>query len=200
MATIAIHLSERLAVRLEAAARDSGATSSMLIEAALGRFLGGGGSVNDIAAIGRSLAVLSHQLEQLNHDVAVVKETVALHARFHLTVAPALRAKSQAAACARGAARFEEFAGQVARRIERSAPLMQTTMERFYNTEPNASVSDEAASILADRNSATQQQDLRTSTTLDSASPIGAAGREDGSRNGFPARPAGSFHASCRRP
>ncbi len=77
---IRVHLSEHFAVRLEAAASRSGATKSMLIEAALERFLDPDGNVDDIAAVARCLTALRSSTSTVTSPL--VSEIVALHARI----------------------------------------------------------------------------------------------------------------------
>ena len=54
-----------------------------------------------------------------------------MHARYHLTITPPLPAAAQAAACRIGAARFDEFAAQVGRRIDRDKPLIREALDRL---------------------------------------------------------------------
>jgi MFS family permease len=127
---IGVYLSEGMAARLAEAARRPGATKSALVEVALDRLLGSDEALSDSATLARQLAAMSGQLEQLDRNLRIVNETVALHARFHLAVTPLLPATAQEAACALGAERFEEFAAQVERRVDRGVPLIQETINR----------------------------------------------------------------------
>ncbi len=127
---IGVYLSEGMAARLTDAAKRPGATKSALVEVALDRLLGSDEDFSDTTTLARQLAVMSCQLEQLDRNLRVVNETVALHARFHLAVTPILPATEQQAACALGAERFEEFAAQVERRVDRGVPLIQETIDR----------------------------------------------------------------------
>jgi MFS family permease len=127
---IGIYLSEGMAARLAEAATPPGVTKSALVETALDRLLGSDEDPGDTATLARQLAAMSSQLGQLDRNLRVVNETVALHARFHLAVTPLFPAASQAAACALGAERFEEFAAQVERRVDRGVPLIQETIDR----------------------------------------------------------------------
>jgi hypothetical protein len=63
-----------------------------------------------------------------------VGETVAMHARYHLTVTPALPDAAQSAACRIGAARFNEFVTQIARRVDQEKPLIRETLDRLAAT------------------------------------------------------------------
>jgi hypothetical protein len=107
---IGVYLSEGMAARLAEAATRPGVTKSALVEAALDRLLGSEDDFSDSATLARQFATMSGQLEQLDRNLRIVNETVALHARFHLAVTPLLPAAAQEAACALGAERFEEFA------------------------------------------------------------------------------------------
>ena len=128
---IGVYLSEGMAARLNDAATRPGATKSALVETALDRLLGSDDDVSDTATLTRQLSAMSGQLEQLDRNLRIVNETVALHARFHLTVTPILPATAQGEACALGAERFEEFATQVERRVDRGASLIRETIDRI---------------------------------------------------------------------
>src|SRR6266853_2200481 len=127
---VGVYLSEQMAARLAEAAKRPGATKSGLVEAALDRFLGSDDDIGDTAGVGRHLAALSRQIEQLDRNIRIANETVALHARFHLAVTPLLPAATQGAACALGAERFKEFAAQVGRRVDLGIPLIRETIDR----------------------------------------------------------------------
>jgi MFS family permease len=113
------------------AAKHPGATKSALVEKALDRLLDSDDGVSDTAILTRQISVMSGQLEQLDRNLRVVSEAVALHARFHLTVTPILPATAQGEACAVGAERFQEFATQVERRVDRGASLIRETIDRI---------------------------------------------------------------------
>jgi MFS family permease len=139
---IGIYLSEGAAARLAQAATRPGATKSALVEAALDRLLGSDDDVSDAATLARQLSAMSGQLEQLDRNLRIVSEAVALHARFHLTVTPILPATAQGEACAVGAERFEEFAAQVERRVDQGAPLIQETIDRIAAARATAHQND----------------------------------------------------------
>ena len=127
---VGVYLSEPTAARLTAAAQHPGATKSALVEAALDRFLGSDDEVCDTATVARCLSGMSRQLDQLERDLRIVNETVALHARFHLATTPPMPAGALHSACMLGAERFEELAAQVGRHIDLGTPLIQETIER----------------------------------------------------------------------
>src|SRR5882724_8438365 len=127
---IGVYLSEGTAARLAEAATRPGVTKSALVETALDRLLGSDEDPSDTATLARQFVAMSSQLEQLDRNLRLVNETVALHARLHLAVTPLFPAASQEAACALGAERFAEFAAQVERRVDREVPLIQETIDR----------------------------------------------------------------------
>jgi MFS family permease len=143
---IGVYLSDGAAARLTEAASRPGATKSALVEAALDRLLGSD-DATDTATLTDRLAAMSEQLKQLDYNLRVVNETVALHARFHLTVTPLLPTAAQEAACALGAERFGEFAAQVDRRVDCRVPLIQETIDRVKAAEAAASRSDSVEAI-----------------------------------------------------
>jgi hypothetical protein len=133
---ISVRLPELVAKRLEAAAAAPGARKSSIVEAALDLFLESETDASE-SAMSRHLKRISRRLDELESDLKIVAETVALHARFHLTVTPALPVVDQPGVCAIGRERFEEFAAQVARRVHLDNPLMKETMDRILATRGN---------------------------------------------------------------
>ena len=132
---ITVQLPEQLVERLEAAAERQAANKSAIVEAALDQFLSA--DTSDDAAMSRQLNGMSRQLEQLQRDLKIVNETVALHVRYHLTVTPPLSNAQHGAACALGLERFELFTAHIGRRLHRGTPLMQETMDRLTTTNPD---------------------------------------------------------------
>jgi predicted transcriptional regulator len=132
---ITVQLPVQLVERLEAAAERPGTSKSAIVEAALDQFLSA--DTSDDAPMSRRLNGLSRQLEQLEHDLRIVNETVALHARYHLTVTPPLSNSQHRAACALGQERFEVFAAQIGRRLHLGKPLMRETMDRLTTANPD---------------------------------------------------------------
>ena len=183
---ISVRLSEEIVERLEAAAQRPGASKTTILEAALDRFLDPGAETIDDATLLRRLDGMSRQLEQLEHDLRIVNETVALHARYHLAITPTLSQSQQRAACALGLERFEEFAAQVGRRVRLGVPLMRETMDRLNTGGPDLlaqNIGEGAPLGVANANS---DQDVAASTVVDESQKLPAAAREDGSSGGFP--------------
>ena len=127
---IGVYLSEQMAARLAAAAKRPGATKSALVEAALAQFLGSDDD-SDNLPVDRRLSLMSRQLEQLDRNLRIVNETVALQARYQLAVTPPLPAAALRAACALGSERFDEFATQVWRRVQSGTSLVHETVDRL---------------------------------------------------------------------
>jgi hypothetical protein len=128
---ICVYVGEELVTRLAAAAAQRGATKSGLVGAALERFLDVTGDQDDRHGMDERLAQMGQQLDQLTRELKFVSETVAMHARYHLTVTPALPDAAQSTACRIGAARFDEFVTQVARRVDHEKPLIRETLDRL---------------------------------------------------------------------
>jgi Arc/MetJ-type ribon-helix-helix transcriptional regulator len=188
---VSVRLSEQVVERLAVAARGLGVSRSSVVEAALDRYLDSDGDQSDDATLGR-LDRMSRQLTQLDCDLRVASETVALHARYHLTVTPPLRATDQRAACALGRERFEEFAAQVARRVHLGTPLMRETMDRLIATSPDLFAHDLEQGVPPGAQVADHEPGIPASIATSEESELSAAGREDGSNGGF------SEEGSCR--
>ncbi|WJR75504.1 hypothetical protein [Bradyrhizobium sp. NP1] len=181
-----VDLSERAAARLAIAARRSGASESDLIEAALDRFLALDDTTSERANLSRRLDGMARQLEQLDHDLRIVSETVALHARFHLAIAPLVPAAKLPAACRRGAERFEEFTSQVDQRLRRRAPLVQEPLDRAGAATPAGSAGDQRRSGVTPQTSRGGPSGLDALTRFGKMTGSAAAVREDGSKGNFP--------------
>jgi hypothetical protein len=191
---VGVYLSEHMAARLAAAAKRPGATKSGLVEAALERFLDSDDDIGDAATVEGRLIGLSRQLEDLDRGLRIVNEAVALHARFHLAVTPPMPAAAQRASCALGAERFNEFAAQVGRRVDRGTPLMRETMDRLDATRPALSAGDSGQGEPSRSPSTGYDPGQRASAALDDVSEQSAAVREDGSNGGFPGRTGRPLH------
>src|SRR6266481_8026901 len=191
---VGVYLSEGMAARLAEAAKRPGATKSALVEAALDRFLGSDDDIGDTASVSRDLAGLSRQIEQLDRNLRIANETVALHARFHLAVTPLLPAAAQGAACALGAQRFEEFAAQVGMRVDLGVSLIGETIDRASAASADAPGPDPADDDPSDTGSTIYERVVPASAAADEAFEQIAAVREDGSNGGFPGRTGGAFH------
>ena len=191
---VGVYLSEAMAARLAEAAKRPGATKSALVEAALDRFLGSDDDIGATATVAHQLAGLNRQLEQLDRNLRITNETAALHARFHLAVTPLLPVTAQGAACALGAERFEEFAAQVARRVDHRIPLLWETIDRATAAREAPFVRELVDGEPIGKASTACEPDLPALASVDLATTSRAAVREDGSINGFPGRIGRPLH------
>jgi hypothetical protein len=191
---VGVYLSEGMAARLAEAAKRPGVSKSALVEAALERFLGSDDDIGDTAGVGRHLAGLSRQIEQLDRNLRIANETAALHARFHLAVTPLLPVAAQGAACALGAQRFEEFAAQVGRRVDQGIPLIRETIDRLGTTRQIPSEPDLGQGRPHPPLSTDHGPSPYASIALEPVSEHSAAVREDGSRGNFPGRTGRPLH------
>lgn len=179
---ICVYISEEALARLVAEAQRRGVTKSFIVRAALDQLLGSDSHASPEKLMMHRLNWMSGQLEQLDRDLRVVNETVALHARYHLAVTPPLPAHVRQAACKLGSARFDEFAAQVGRRVHLGLPLMRETMDRISVTSPHLFGHQDDGPPL-DARPAEHEVSEDASVMRQEAS---AAVREDGSNGGFP--------------
>lgn len=128
---ICVYVSEETVARLAVAAGQRGATKSGLVGAALNQFLDAAEESDDHSDMDERLGQMGQQLDHLARELRLVSDTVAMHARYHLAVTPPLPDAVQPAACRLGAARFDEFAAQVGRRVNRDKPLIRETLDRI---------------------------------------------------------------------
>jgi hypothetical protein len=189
---IGVYLSEQMAARLAAAATRPGASKSALVEAALAQFFGVGDETDHLLADQR-FSIISRQLEQLDRNLRIVNETVALQARYQLAVTPPLPAAAVRAACTLGSERFDEFAAQVGRRVRLGTSLMQETMDRLStpNREAHSSGPCEGPSETC---SSTHEPDLCTSNPVGIEVEHSTAVREGGSLLNFPGKAGLPLH------
>ena len=130
---VTVRLSEGVCGRLDVASDRPGAGKSMLVEAALEHFLNPTPSVE--ALLRERLDGIHARFDHLERDMRIIAETVALHARYHLTVIPPLPESRQREAVVLGDERFKVLAEQVDRRVRLGRPLMQETINRLNATE-----------------------------------------------------------------
>src|SRR5246500_3986961 len=130
---VTVRLSERVCGRLDVATDRPGVGKSMLVEAALEHFLDSTPSVE--ALLRERLDGIHAESDRLDRDMRIIAETVALHARYHLTVVPPLPESRQREAVVLGDERFKVLAEQVDRRVRLCRPLMQETINRVNSAE-----------------------------------------------------------------
>jgi MFS family permease len=130
---VTVRLSEGVCGRLDVASDRPGVGKSMLVEAALEHFLNPTPSVE--ALLRERLDGIHARFDHLERDMRIIAETVALHARYHLTVVPPLPESRQREAVVLGDERFKVLAEQVDRRVRLGRPLMQETINRLNSVE-----------------------------------------------------------------
>ena len=197
-----VYINEDIAVRLTAAADQLGVTRSGLVAAALHRFLDETEGHDAPSSVEHELAGMRRQLDRLDHDLKIVNETVAMHARYHLAVTPAFPEAAQRAACTIGAARFDEFAAQVGRRVRVGKPLIRETLDRLSATRPDLMGAEDPLalgnpSIRHDRMVHGAMNDRPSDLHENSARS--AAAREDGSNGAFPGAASYRPHSTVQR-
>ena len=128
------------------AADRPGVGKSMLVEAAIERFLAPAPSVE--AMLRERLDDMHARFDRLEHDMRMVAETVALHARYQLAVTPPVPQERQREAILLGDARFKVLAEQVDRRVQQRRPLMQETIDAL-RSQSQAPVQHETAEVVA---------------------------------------------------
>lgn len=140
---VTIRLPETLFQRLDAAVERPGVGKSMVVQAALDRFFDAETSQEDETRAG--FDVINERFDRLEHDIRMIAETVALHARYHLTVMPPTPEAEQRDACVRGDQRFKVLAEQVDRRVREDRPLIAETLLRQADLGGSKPVNGEGA-------------------------------------------------------
>ena len=179
---VTVQLSEQMFERLEAATDRPGVGKSMVVETALERFLDPAPPIEGL--IYEQFDRINSRLEDLQSEIRIIAETVALHARYHLTITPPMPQSQQREACALGRDRFKELAKQVERRARSGRLLMQETIDRLGDTEGQTSEleSDDVLPVASQEPSAHTVS--RPESAVDQGQPI-AAVWEDGSNPNF---------------
>jgi predicted transcriptional regulator len=113
---------------------------ALVVETALASYLSPDGSEHMEAALGRRLDRLSRQIERMERHIAITNEALALFVRFWLTTTPALPDTAQAAAQAKGQARYEGYIEALVRRLAKGQTLAREVsedMDRIANSVGN---------------------------------------------------------------
>src|ERR1700752_3706996 len=127
---IGIRLTEQVFDLLEAATDRPGIGKSMVVAAALERYLGAAPPVEDLLC--EQSEAFNARFDRVERLVVTLSETVALHARYHFSVMPPLPEFQQRDACVLGDQRFRVLAEQVERRVRLGQPLIQETIDSLY--------------------------------------------------------------------
>jgi MFS family permease len=189
---VTVRLTEALCERLEVATERPGVGKSMVVEAALERFLNPAASVEDL--VQERFDDLYIRFDRLERDMRVMAETIALHARYHLAIMPPLPQSRQHEAVLLGDERFKVLAEQVDRRVRQCRPLMQETIDRLNSRDHGGLEPTTGEETLHDPEAGLNKQELG-SEGVDIEHASSAAVEEDGSNPHFH-HPSGAF---CRR-
>ena len=131
---VTVRLSESVCGRLDVATDRPGVGKSMLVEAALENFLNPAPSVE--ALVQARFDEMQARFDRFEHDMRMMTETVALHARYQLAVTPPVPQERQREAILLGDERFKVLAEQVDRRLRQCRPLLQETIDRLNCKDP----------------------------------------------------------------
>lgn len=134
---LSVYLSDQVAKRLTLAANRPGTNKSAIVDAALDRFLNPERDQSGDAALVRRLDRMSRQLGQIDRDLSITAETIALFVRYYLTITPPLPSGDQNAARALGRERFDMFVAQVGKRVASGGRLVADVMERVSASNPD---------------------------------------------------------------
>ncbi len=129
---VTVRLSEGVCGRLDVATDRPGVGKSMFVEAALEHFLNPVPSVE--ALVRERFDDMHARFDRLEHDMRMMAETVALHARYQLAVTPPVPQERQREAILLGDERFKVLAEQVDHRVRQCRPLMRETIDRLDST------------------------------------------------------------------
>jgi predicted transcriptional regulator len=183
---VSLRLRPQLFQRLEAAAQSQNLTKTAVVEAALERFLSLKPQCNEETKVLRRFELMGQTLERIERDLSLVNETVALHARYHLTMAPPMPQAQQRAACILGLERFEVFAAQVAMRVGLGTPLMRETIDRLGAPTPHRVALRPAEGALVGTPASEPDDKVAPLPARRVRPALSAAAREDGSNGRFP--------------
>jgi hypothetical protein len=169
---VTIRLTEELYDLLSVATERPGIGKSMVVEGALERFLSPAPSVED--TVQDRFDDIDNKLDRLERDVRIIAETVALHARYHLSVMPPLPQSRQQEAARLGDERFQVLAEQVDWRVRSGRPLMEETIARLNYRDRRAE------DISVDPNIKHNNQEPARETVEIEAASFAAAGEGGG--------------------
>lgn len=118
-----LYLDEDLTDRLRLLTAKPGSSRSAIVSAALRAYLDRQGADELDARLNVRLDKLTRQLRQIDRDVGIVMETLALYVRYALTVTAPPSDSERSAAQAIGQERFQAFVEQVGRRLAKGKSL-----------------------------------------------------------------------------
>jgi MFS family permease len=126
---VTVRLTDEICQQLQAASERPGVGKSMVVATALEAHLSPRAPVEEV--VGQGLDYVHARLDRLEHDMRMIAEIVALHARYQFAVMPTLPQSQLQEACRLGEERFRVLARQVDRRLRQGRPLMQETIDRL---------------------------------------------------------------------
>jgi len=118
-----LYLDEDLTDRLRLLTAKPGSSRSAIVSAALRAYLDRQGADELDARLNVRLDKLTRQLRQIERDVGIVMETLALYVRYALTVTAPPADSERSVAQAIGQERFQAFVEQVGRRLAKGKSL-----------------------------------------------------------------------------
>jgi predicted transcriptional regulator len=133
-----VYLERGMMKALTEYAERRGKPKSLVAEAAIASFLSPNASERQEATLARRLDRITRQMDKLERDVGISVETIALFVRFWLMAAPSLPEQTQAAARAKGAARYEGFMQALGRRLAKGPGFIRAhwTSESSVSQNP----------------------------------------------------------------
>ncbi|QLC24872.1 ribbon-helix-helix protein, CopG family [Parasphingopyxis algicola] len=133
---INVHITREVWKRLDEMAKRPGVSKAAIVDAALAAFLSPEADDRRDAAIIRRLDRIDRRIDRADRDITVTAETLALFARYFLTVTPPLPEQDRQAAQALGRERFGYFIEQLAKRLASGKSLSAEVLD---DTVPEAS-------------------------------------------------------------
>ena len=194
---VTVRLSEGVCGRLDVATDRPGVGKSMLVEAALEHFLNPAPSVE--ALMRERLDDMHARFDDLERDMRMIAETVALHARYHLAVMPPVPESRQREAVILGNERFKVLAEQVDRRVREGRPLMQETIDRLNSAQYEES--DQATGEWpTNKSTPPHKESSAASERLNLEQPPASAKTERGAQNSDPESSKARLEALREKP
>jgi hypothetical protein len=147
---IGIYLDEDVARRFRIAARQPGATKSALVNEALRRSLNPATESRPSGEVLGSLTGLAKRLRQMHREMQVMTETLALFARYFLTVTPPPPEQERHEAELVGRKRYEVLIAEIGRRLASDRNLVSEVIRSIALTDPDLVARAVAEGAIAD--------------------------------------------------
>jgi len=134
---IGVYLTDEVATRFRGALCRSGMTKSSIVNKALTLFLDPPPAKEPGQEALQRLRALGKHVRQLQREIEVASETLAVFVRYFLMVTPPVPERELPAARALGRERYEVFIRQIAKRIASDKSLITDVMRRIVETPPH---------------------------------------------------------------